>query len=179
MKFNILFARLGTIAIIAAVALLMSCEKDVYSPADESSSSGTLSDAGFNKGHGKGKGKHSDDPIPDPTPDPFVVTYELDQAGDFDPLFKFSISQSGQLMLLETDPTVATWGTDYWGYWSDPFSYTNNEVNYIIGLTNTTYQFQPLPGNKMDVTKILVVQPYPSGTPTTTVSHPGVYSLSN
>jgi hypothetical protein len=91
----------------------------------------------------------------------------LYQADDSDPLFRFSISQSGELMLLESDATVASWGTDYWGYWSDPFPYANNEVNYIIGLTNTTYQYQPLPGDKIDVTKILIVQPYPSGDCTT------------
>jgi hypothetical protein len=148
----------------------------VFSPAGESNSSGTISANEFNKGKGKGKGNNNQN---DPEEDPFVITYQLYQADDSDPLFRFSISQSGELVLLESDATVASWGTDYWGYWSDPFPYANNEVNYIIGLTNTTYQFQSLPDNKIDVTKILIVQPYPSGTPTTTLSHPGVYGLVN
>lgn len=179
--FKILIRQFWILSIIAVMGLLISCEKNVNSPADGTNSNEITSETAFNKGNGKSKGKHKDDigDIPDPNQDPFIATYQLHQADDFDPLYRFSISQSGQLMLLETDPTVTSWGTDYWGYWSDPFPYANNEVNYIIGLTNTTYQFQPLPGNKIDVTKILIVQPYPSGTPTTTVTHPGVYILSN
>jgi hypothetical protein len=160
--------------------MLTSCEKEVYSPTDEINPSGMISENNFNKGNGQGKGKNNDNDNGDNSEeDPFVSTYQLYQADDSDPLFRFSISRSGELMLLETDAAVTSWGTDYWGYWSDPFPYTNNEVNYIIGLTNTTYQFQPLPDNKIDVTKILLVQPYPSGTPTTTTSHPGVYGLVN
>lgn len=148
----------------------------MFSPAGESNSYGIISENSFNKGKGKGKGGNNQN---DPGVNPFVITYQLYEADDNDPLFRFSISQSGELILLETDATVASWGTDYWGYWSDPFPYANNEVNYIIGLTNTTYQFQPLPGDKIDVTKTLIVQPYPSGTPTTTITHPGVYALVN
>jgi hypothetical protein len=181
MKFNISVVLFRVIAVIAVVVMLTSCEKEVFSPAGESNPSGVISENEFNKGNGKGKGKNNqnDPPIDPPEVDPFVITYQLYQADDSDPLFRFSISQSGELMLLESDATVASWGTDFWGYWSDPFPYANNEVHYIIGLTNTTYQFQPLPDNKIDVTKILIVQPYPSGTPTTTLSHPGVYGLVN
>lgn len=176
MIFGISFTRFWAVAIVVALVMLTSCEKEVYSPTDETNSSKVISQNDFNKGKGKGK---KNDNEGDPIPDPFITTYQMYQADDSDPLFRFSISQSGQLILLETDPTVASWGTDYWGYWADPFSYANSEANYVIGLTNTTYQFQELPGDKIDVTKILVVQPYPSGTPTTTVSHPGVYNLVN
>jgi hypothetical protein len=180
MKLKNSFTPFWIITISTAVIMLTSCEKEIYSPADETNPSKITSQSDFNKGNGKGKHKDDEgDPNPDPTPDPFVVTYQLYQADDSDPLFRFSISESGELMLLETNPTVTSWGTDYWGYWSDPFPYANNKVNYTIGLSNTTYQFQSLPDNKIDVTKILVVQPYLSGTPTTSKSHPGVYELVN
>ena len=169
---------LWTIAIFIFALLTASCEKDLNSPTGDILSSDNTSQNSLKKGKGKGKGQIPD-PDPDPNVDPFVQTYQLFQAVDSDPLYKFSISQSGQLMLLETDPSITSWGTNYWGYWSDPFQYVNNEVNYIIGLTNTTYRFQSLPDNKIDVTKTLIVQPYPSGTPTTTESHPGIYILVN
>lgn len=170
MKFHFSTALFWAITTIAAVIMLTSCERDIYSPADGTNSSEINSQADFNKSKKKDDGG-------DPATS-FVTTYQLDQADDWDPLYRFSI-YVGQSMLLETDPTVTSWGTNYWGYWSNSFPYANNEVNYIIGLTNTTYQFQPLPGGKFDVTKILIVQPYPSGTPTTTVTHPGVYKLVN
>jgi hypothetical protein len=170
--------------VLAAAITLTSCENEVYSPMQGNNSSETVDQEYLTKGNGKNKGKPKkddpvEDPVVDPEPDPFVTTYQLLQADDSDPLFRFSISQSGELMLLETDPEVTSWGTDYWGYWSDPFLYENGEVNYIIGLTNTTYQFQPLQDNKMEVTKTLIVQPYPSGDPTTTITRPGVYVLIN
>ena len=169
--------------IIVAIALT-SCENEVYSPLHSDNSSETLSPEYLAKGKGKNKGKPKDDdpvedPIVDPEPDPFVTTYQLFQADDSDPLFRFSISESGELMLLETNPEVTSWGTNYWGYWSDPFLYENDQVNYIIGLTNTTYQFKLLHDNKIEVTKTLIVQPYPSGEPTTTITRPGVYILTN
>ncbi len=125
----------------------------------------------------KGGKKNKDNPPSDPPPEiEYNATYQIAEIDDHDPLYRFSISQSGQLMLLQTDPTVTSWGTDYWGYWSSPYTYTNNQVNYIIGLTNTTYQFTVLPNNNIDVTKTLIVQPYLGGTPTTTITHPGVYT---
>ena len=165
-------AILQVVVLFIVAILITSCERELNSPTDK------ISQNDLKKVQGKGKGKITD-PEPDPNEDPFIKTYQLFQAIDGDPLYKFSISQSGQLMLLETDPTITSWGTNYWGYWSDPFAYSNHEVNYIIGLTNTTYRFQELPGNKFDVTKTLVVQPYPTGTPTTTETHPGIYILVN
>ena len=184
MNSKIAFSYLLVIVVIAAAMTLTSCENEVYSPIQGNNSSETLSQDYLTKGKGKNKGKPKgddpvEDPVVDPEPDPFVTTYQLFQAQDSDPLFRFSVSQSGELMLLETDPGVTSWGTDYWGYWSDPFLYENGEVNYINGLTNTTYQFNMLPDNKIEVTKILIVQPYPSGDPTTTVTRPGVYDLIN
>jgi hypothetical protein len=174
MNFNKLSLLFGFMVIFLFAALIISCEKEVFSPANETYSSDIISNKNINKGKGKGKNRDIK-----PVEDTLGTTYQLYLADDFDPLYKFTISPSGDLMLLETNPTVTSWGTNYWGYWSDPFLYANNEVNYIIGLTNTTYRFQPLPGNKMDVTKTLIVQPYPSGPPTTTETHPGVYILFN
>jgi len=178
MNFKKYSALLRVSVIFIFAFLIISCEKNINSPAGDILSSDNTSQNSLKKGKGKGKG-NIPDPEPEPDPDPFVTTYQLFQAIDSDPLYKFSISQSGQLMLLETDPSITSWGTNYWGYWSDPFLYANNEVNYIIGLTNTTYRFQSLPDNKIDVTKTLIVQPYPSGTPTTTETHPGIYILVN
>ena len=80
-------------------------------------------------------------------------------------------------MLFETDPTVTTWGTDYWGYWDEPYTYANGEVEYFIGLTYTVYEFTQVSSNTIDVTKTLVVTPYLGGTATTTVTHPGTYTI--
>ncbi|UCF64411.1 MAG: hypothetical protein JSW33_00875 [bacterium] len=176
MNFKNSTAILWVIAFFMAALLISSCEKDLNSPTDEILSSNKISPNNLKKGKGKGK---ASDPEPDPGEDPFIRTYQLFEAIDGDPLYKFSISQSDQLIWLETDPTITSWGATYWGYWSDPFVYSNHEVNYIIGLTHTTYRFQELPGNKFDVTKTLVVQPYPSGSPTTTDTHPGIYILVN
>lgn len=176
MKSTISLSRFWAVTAMAAVIALASCGKEEYSPTAGMSAPGILSGSSLDKRNGKGKSNGNEG---EPLPDPFVTTYQLVQSDDWDPLFKFSISQSGRLMLLETDPAVTSWGTDYWGYWSDPFSYSDSKVNYIIGLTNTTYQFRTMPDNTIDVTKTLVVQPYPSGPPTTTISHPGVYTLAN
>lgn len=151
------------------------CEKEEIRPFGTDNSS----DVELRNGNGKGKGKKDKGDYGDDNGDSvhYASTYALFQAVDNDPLFRISISESGDLMLLETDPSVTSWGSDYWGFWSDPFDYVNMEVSYTIGLTHTTYHFEQLPGNKMDVTKTLVVQPYPSGEPTTMVTHPGVYRL--
>ena len=140
---------------------------------------GALGKRGSNNGKDKG-GKGGDDPAPDPTEDdPFVITYIIDEVDEWDPLYKFSISESGTLMKFETDPTITTWGTDYWGSWADPYPYENNKVNYIKGLTNNTYEFEFLSDGRVDVVTTLIVQPYPSGTPRTTVKHIGIYKVLN
>lgn len=144
---------------------------------DEVMEIGALGKRGSNNGKGKG-GNGGDDPVPDPTEDdPFVVTYIIDEIDEWDALYKFSISESGTLMKFETDPTITSWGTDYWGSWADPFPYKDNKVNIIKGLTNTTYEFEFLSDGRVDIVKTLITQPYPSGTPRTTVTHPGIYKL--
>ena len=163
-------------ALFIFTILFTSCEKEAYQISDLENSSEVFSKKPVNPGNGNGKPDKGDDPV---EPDPFVATYRLVQADDNDPLYQFSISQSGTLMLLETDPTVTSWGTDYWGYWSNPYPFQNNQVNYTIGLTETTYEFTPLAGDRYDVVKTLIQHPYLGGTSTTTVSHPGVYELVN
>jgi hypothetical protein len=93
--------------------LITSCEKSVNSPTSGIHPSDNTSQNSLKKGKGKGKGQIPDpDPDPDPNVEPFVQTFQLFQAVDSDPLYKFSISQSGQLMLLETDPSITSWGTN-------------------------------------------------------------------
>ena len=103
-------------------------------------------------------------------------TYEIFQVDDFDPLWRFT--KIGDSIQLETDPSITSWGSDYWGYWSDPFELDENEVYYVAGgLTETTYEFVILNDGGVDVIKTLVVHPYLGGNSTTTITHPGQYQL--
>ena len=123
----------------------------------------------------KGGKKKKKDPPPPPPPEPEpdyawyveVVNY------DYDPLYRFGIDQDR--VLLRTDPTVTSWGEDYWGYWDEPYTMVDNKVAYTIGLTHTTYTFDPLPSGGFDVSRRLIRQPYPSGTPDTTFTHVGIF----
>ena len=155
---------------LLTMVIFIGCEKSDYLTEEHT-------DIAEKKGDnpGKGKGKPSggnEEPEPSVT---YSATYLLYMADDPDPLYKFSIATSGDLMLLQTDPSVTGWGTDYYGYWSDPFPFAGNEVNYTFGLANTTYTFIPLPDNKYQVEKTIVQQPYLGSTVTTTVSTPGIY----
>lgn len=160
--------------LIATIAFIFSCQ-----PTENITPENPVTIA-QKKGKGNGKGKNNDggDDGGTVTPPPVAGdTYQLESASDADPLYKFTFYNSDTEVLLQTDPSITTWGTDYWGYWTDTFPYANNQVNYIVGLTNVTYDFQFLPGDKVDVTRTLIVTPYTGGSPTTTVTHPGVYSL--
>lgn len=135
--------------------------------------------AGITDQVAEGRGQRGKKPKPDPEPPdsepvPPYAWYELTAAADVDPLHRFGLAE--QTAKLETDPTVAGWGTDYWGYWSEPFPFDGRVVRYTIGLTHTTYELSPLAGGGFDVTKTLVVQPYLGGEPTTTVTHVGVFA---
>jgi hypothetical protein len=90
---------------------------------------------------------------------------------DFDPLYQFG--KTGGSVLLRSDPDVGLWGEDYYGYWAEPFALDGNSLSYIIGLTHTTYDFEPLADGSVDIVKTLVVQPYLGGSPTTTVTEVG------
>ena len=143
---------------LASAFIIISCQKvkleqELPAENDASSSTASVSLAAFSNG-----------------------TYQLVERDDFDPLWRFT--KSGNSMQFETDPSVTSWGTDYWGYWRNPYTLSNdNTVNYIIGLTNTTYTFTIQADGKVDVAKTLIVNPYLGGSPTTTITHMGLYEL--
>ena len=152
---------------------LMSCEKEAM---DNTGQGELVTKA---KG-GNGKGGKPKDPPPPPTApeeEVFETYFMLSQVIDPDPLYRFSISQSGNAMMLETDPTITSWGRDYWGYWDEDFPFANNKVDYTFGLGNTVYTFTQVSPGVYDVTKKLVVSSYNSNTVTTTYSHPGIYTV--
>ena len=164
------------LALITTLSL-MSCEKDALVSTDNSGLSGHDLEL---RNNGKGKGKKDKDGEEEEEEEEIVYTstFILRQAVDFDPLYKFSISEAGDLMLLQTNPEITTWGTDYWGSWSDPYPYANYIVHYTKGLTDVTYVFDPLPDGSFDVTKTLIVSPYSTrGEPDTTITNPGIYVL--
>jgi len=149
---------LTTIVVFLAAA----CETDVVDPAPGLDAPA----AQFARG-----GKKKDPPPPEPEPD--YVWYVEVVNYDYDPLYRFGIDQDE--VLLRTDPTVTTWGEDFWGYWDEPYTKVDNKVMYTIGLTHTTYTFDPLPGGGFDVSRRLIRQPYPIGTPDTTFTHVGIF----
>lgn len=123
----------------------------------------------------KGTRPPRDEPEPEPEPTPQYVWYQVSAYDDADPLYRFGIDNELGIIRLETDPSVTSWGTDYWGYWSDPFPFDGSSVSYTNGLSHTTYTFVPSLGGGLDVTKTVVVDPYLGGEPTTTVKHVGVF----
>ena len=159
---------------LVAVLLVAACDLGPLAPAPETA---VAPPSEARRGGGK-KPKPNEDPEPDPEPEPDPVpdgsTWQLEAPDDHDPLWRFT--RSGNQMLLQTDPSVTSWGTDYWGYWSDPFAIDGQDVAYTIGLTHTTYTFVDQPDGRIDVTKTLIVQPYLGGSPTTTVTHVGVFA---
>lgn len=159
---------------VFAVLSLSACEQDLVNvrPDAPAAEAGGLNDAlAAAKKSKKGPQK------PGKPPAPVGTTYEISVPDDPDPLFRFTIS--GNSIQLESDPSVASWGSDYWGYWSDPFELGDDAVTYTFGLSTTTYALTPQPDGTLDVTRTVVVQPYLGGSPTTTVSHVGAFTLLN
>ncbi|MBR9859771.1 hypothetical protein GYB22_03300 [bacterium] len=129
-------------------------------------------------GDNKGKGKNKDNDTTDPDPDTETgnaVEYMLTEVEDHDPLYRFAVD--GDQVMFYTDPSVTSWGTDYWGYWDEAYDWNNGEVNYIIGLTNVTYSFDEISEGTYEVTKTLIVSHYLTGESTTTVTVPGIYEI--
>lgn len=108
----------------------------------------------------------------EPEPAPTYAWYSLAVPDDGDPLSRFGLD--GDLVLLESDPDAAGWGTDYWGYWSEPFILVDGTVTYVDGLTETTYSFAPV-GEAFDVSREVVVRSYLGGASSVTRSHVGVF----
>ncbi len=152
----------------AGSLLLSSCEKDRLAKDEQSE---------MIKKSRRGQGGKKNQPPPPPPAEVFTGYYQLQNAHDFDPLFRFAISASGQFMMLESDASISSWGTDFWGYWDEPFAYTNQQVNYTFGLSNTSYTFSPIAVNEFDVYKRVIIHPYLSGTADTAYSLPGIYTL--
>ena len=149
------------------VGVATACETHVVDPAPGLDAQAQL---------GKG-GKKKKDPPPEPPPpepEPGYAWYGETVDFDADPLYRFGIE--GNQVLLRTDPTVTSWGEDYWGYWDEPYAMVDDKVEYTIGLTHTTYTFDALSGGGYDVSKRLIVTPYSSnGTPDTTFTHVGIF----
>ncbi|HMC01314.1 MAG TPA: hypothetical protein VKN14_09805 [Flavobacteriaceae bacterium] len=124
----------------------------------------------------KGKKKNNNDGGTDETTN--GTFYQIVEYIDHDPLFQFE-TQGNQITFF-TDASIGVWGTDYYGYWSDPYSFNNNVVEYTIGLSTATYTFSETGNNSYHVTKQLVVQPYNSnGEPTTTLTDIGFFEIMN
>ena len=123
------------------------------------------------------KNKKDEEPAPEPGVS-YGSTYQL-QAGETasDPLFRFSVATTEDLILLESDPNIGTWGSDFFGYWSEPFAYSDGQVTYTIGLNDYTYIFSDLPDGRVEVTLVHVQRPYLSGETTTTTSRVGTFTL--
>jgi hypothetical protein len=151
----------------SVVLLAAACERHIVDP----SPGQDMLVAQFAKG---GKKKNPPPtPEPEPDPEPNYLWYVEAVNDDYDPLYRFGIE--GDEVLLRTDPSVTSWGEDFWGYWDEPYTMVDNKVIYTIGLTHTTYTFVPLPSGGFDVRRRLIRQPYPVGTPDTTFTHVGIF----
>jgi hypothetical protein len=136
-----------------ALLLFTSCEESFISPNQDNTEFAA-------KGGKKGKKlPPPEEPTPEePTPTEFSgATYQL-TTSIIDPLVEFTIDQDQQLILLRATEEFGTWGIDYFGYWSDPFSFADQQVYYKIGLTETTYLFEFLSTTTVQVTKNLIVR---------------------
>jgi hypothetical protein len=167
--------------------LLGSCSKenvDRYNSKTSIDEADNMSKAGNNKGKGKGKGNNdgsSDDSDSDTGGDTisYAYTYVLKTYENKDPLHKFRISSTGDIMQLRTDSTITSWGEDFWGSWEDPFEYADNQVVIRSLFAITTYTFNTLSDGSVDVYKEKIVQLsyLDPNTLDTTYSHPGIYEL--
>jgi hypothetical protein len=101
----------------------------------------------------------------------------LSNVDDADPLYQFAFNSSGTQVMFYTDSTITHWGTDYWGYWDEPYIVEDGVVSYTIGLSSTTYLFEDIGNNTFLVSKIVVTSPYNGGPSNTTETTPGEYSL--
>ncbi len=166
----------------ALVGLLASCQEELLSSQAEVRPEASRSvdfRGSSNKG---GKKKKGEEPAPDPEPDPdaeisYATTFHLVETGEaLNPLYRFSFSESGDLVLLESDPGTGVWGSDYYGYWAEPFERMQNAVSYTIGLNDYTYAFALLPDGRVEVTYTHVRRPYLSGDTVTTVAGIGIFA---
>lgn len=119
-------------------------------------------------GEDVGRGAHA---VVEAVPDGSYEIVEYDGYGD--QLFRFHLS--GDQVLFESDPTVTTWGTDYWGYWADPFPFADDVVQFFRGLSNVQYDFEVVGDGLVHVTRTLVTVDYGGGILIDEVKPLGVY----
>lgn len=162
------------VLLVSAVLLTVySCQKaDNVNPAIDKE---VLAKKGGNGKGSNGKGNQTPEEPEEPVVE-YESTYRITTYDDPDPLYQFSFSTDGALVLLETDPTITTWGTDYWGFWASPFAYSNGVMETRSGLTETRIEFRSLANGDIDVYKRLIRHPYLNGTSDTMYFHPGVYT---
>lgn len=90
-------------------------------------------------------------------------------------LYKFTVKGRG--VLLQSDPSVGTWGTDYFGFWSSPFTLNGNRIEYTNGLSTSIYEFNVQSNGDVHVVRTVIVAPYQSnGETTTSITNLGTYS---
>lgn len=171
---RVMTLKTSMVLLLSAFLLTMySCQKaDNVNPATDTEA---LAKKG---GNGKGSSGKGNKPTEEPE-EPVIEyesTYRITTYDDPDPLYQFSFSTSGTLVLLETDPTVTTWGTDYWGTWANPYTYANGVMETRSGLTETRIEFIQLTNGDIDVYKRIIRHPYLSGPIDTTYVHPGIYT---
>ena len=165
----------------ALTGLLASCNEDLLSSQTDirpEASSAVDFRGSSNKG---GKKKKEEEPAPDPDPSAdisFAMTFHRVETGEaLHPLYRFSFSEAGDLALLASDPAVGVWGSDYYGYWAEPFDLVEKAVSYTVGLNDYTFAFAFLPDGRVEVTYTHVQRPYLSGDTVTTVARIGIFSL--
>jgi len=173
--------RLISLALILMLAA--ACQKEEVSPASNET---VITDAGSDlknkKGDNGGKGGKKDRNNSDDTAEPtdsitYASSYILSTSKDADPLHRFLISKSGDLILFRTDSTVTSWGEDYWGYWKDPADFKDNQVVHHYALSKTIYELNKNSDGTYDVKRTLIAsRSYFPGSPIdTTVTYPGTY----
>ena len=160
--------------VFTLAVILASCESDLAPAENEVTPQLT-------KKRGKNNKKDKETPTEEETPsdteeETFTDFYTLSVPADPDALISFAISDSGNSILLESTTEVGTWGSDFYGYWSEPLAFSNNEVTFTIGgLSHTTYSLSPIGTDQFQVTRTVVQDPYLSGPSTTTITDVGIF----
>jgi len=171
--------------LLLTMLIFISCQEEEVLPDSEFQNEVTLrggkpNDNGGGKGNGKGKGGKDDNNDDDTGEEDPVIeygdTYQLHERDDYDQLYRFSFTVEGDQVLFQTDSTITSWGTDYWGYWAEPHPYENGVVQYISGLSFVKYEFVEVGDGVFDVSKMFVQGFYNSTHTDTTFSHPGLYT---